>query len=573
MSPTTYEFHLQTEYHLREFERVLALHEILSCLRLGQVPRSTRVHVSLKLRDTVSAYASEPLPFPLDVSLGGDGHSNVVTCTTRNPLSEDVLKRLTFVQRVEWTRNGERGVIVPFQVYLNRLPKMMRNGLPLLADIESVRCNKREHGYLTHGFHSYKGKYYPQLVASLFNWCGVEPDDWVLDPFCGSGTTLVEATLRGIRSVGVDLNPLAALIADVKTSALLAPYEELDSYCQQMLKEVKEAIEYQRQSKDTLTDQFLTENAAHLREWFPPKALAQINTALRAIRRCEYPPARGIGLLTLSDNLREISYQDPESLRILRRKTDPPEPMLVERLTRGVQKRLASLEVLRHAAPYLPERFARARALTGDTRRLNDMLKRAHLRMVRFRAAITSPPYATALPYIDTDRLSLFALGLLRKDERASLEWGMIGNREIADAQRRALEAQLLSPNHGLPESVISHIREIHRRNATADVGFRRRNVAALLYKYFADMQATFVQVKDVLEQGSRFVVVIGNSSTVAGDESYEIRTDEWLAEIAVAQGFEHYDSIPMTDQAGYMRHSKNMIKAETITVLEKPAP
>jgi site-specific DNA-methyltransferase (cytosine-N4-specific) len=339
-----------------------------------------------------------------------------------------------------------------------------------------------------------------------------------------------------------------------------------------MLEAVVESIGRQEQSEDVPTDQFLPENAAYLREWFPPQALAQINATLRAIRRCEYLPARGIGLLTLSDNLREISYQDPESLRILRRKTDPPEPMLTERLMRGVQRRLASLEVLRHAAPYLPERPAHAQILTGDTRRLKEVLKEALLETVRFRAAITSPPYATALPYIDTDRLSIFALGLLRKEERAELEWGMIGNREIADARRRALEAQLLSSEHGLPETVLSPIREIHHRNAAADVGFRRRNVAALLYKYFADMQASFVQVKDVLEPGARFVVVIGNSSTVAGDEPYEICTDEWLTEIAVAQGFEHYESIPMTDQAGYMRHSKNMIKAETIIVLEKPA-
>src|SRR5258708_38124610 len=43
-----------------------------------------------------------------------------------------------------------------------------------------------------------------------------QPDEWVLDPFCGRGTTMFAARLRGLRCVGIDSNPIAAAIAAAK---------------------------------------------------------------------------------------------------------------------------------------------------------------------------------------------------------------------------------------------------------------------------------------------------------------------------------------------------------------------
>ena len=60
-----------------------------------------------------------------------------------------------------------------------------------------------------------------------------------------------------------------------------------------------------------------------------------------------------------------------------------------------------------------------------------------------FDAVITSPPYATALPYIDTQRLSLVLLGLIGADELRATEAALVGAREITIGERRALEAEL----------------------------------------------------------------------------------------------------------------------------------
>jgi site-specific DNA-methyltransferase (cytosine-N4-specific) len=73
--------------------------------------------------------------------------------------------------------------------------------------------------YLTHSLHPYPAKFPPQLpqrIMRKFMHKGMN----VVDPFCGSGTTLVEARLQGINSVGVDINGLACLLSKVKSTPL-----------------------------------------------------------------------------------------------------------------------------------------------------------------------------------------------------------------------------------------------------------------------------------------------------------------------------------------------------------------
>lgn len=75
-------------------------------------------------------------------------------------------------------------------------------------------------GYATHGLFPYRGKFHPQMVRGILNAMGLRPGMTVLDPMVGSGTTLVEAAVMGIDSVGLDVNPFARYLATVKIDAL-----------------------------------------------------------------------------------------------------------------------------------------------------------------------------------------------------------------------------------------------------------------------------------------------------------------------------------------------------------------
>lgn len=72
--------------------------------------------------------------------------------------------------------------------------------------------------YLTHDFFRYYGKFPPTIVSYLIKKYPCPPDGCLLDNFSGSGTSLVEAARRGIPSIGIDINPLACLAGEVKTT-------------------------------------------------------------------------------------------------------------------------------------------------------------------------------------------------------------------------------------------------------------------------------------------------------------------------------------------------------------------
>ncbi|MEM3827929.1 MAG: DNA methyltransferase [Conexivisphaerales archaeon] len=73
--------------------------------------------------------------------------------------------------------------------------------------------------YFTHGLHPYPARMVPQIAGRLLRRL-VHVNDVVLNPFCGSGGVLVEARLVGLNSIGIDINPLACLLAEVKSSPI-----------------------------------------------------------------------------------------------------------------------------------------------------------------------------------------------------------------------------------------------------------------------------------------------------------------------------------------------------------------
>ena len=74
---------------------------------------------------------------------------------------------------------------------------------------------RKETTYITHSYHRYPAKFIPQIVSRLIDKYS-NTGDLVVDPFGGCGTTLVESKVMGRHSIGVDINPVAVLIAQAK---------------------------------------------------------------------------------------------------------------------------------------------------------------------------------------------------------------------------------------------------------------------------------------------------------------------------------------------------------------------
>ena len=78
-----------------------------------------------------------------------------------------------------------------------------------------------------HSLHPYPAKFISDIPRTLINILPIPNNTIILDPFCGSGVTLIEAQKAGIESLGVDLNPIACLLSRVKTQPLSNDFLEI----------------------------------------------------------------------------------------------------------------------------------------------------------------------------------------------------------------------------------------------------------------------------------------------------------------------------------------------------------
>ena len=172
--------------------------------------------------------------------------------------------------------------------------------------------------YSVHGLHEYKGKFNPQVAKAILNIFGVGRDTRVLDPFCGSGTTLVECAHSGATGIGTDLNPLAVFLANAKLACLSTPVSLL---CADFAR-ISRRLAQLRAPRLARTD---TAREYYLRSWFDERQLAWIE-AVRSAVEASSDNARARILLSVASNLlRDYSDQDPSDLRIRRRSSPLPE--------------------------------------------------------------------------------------------------------------------------------------------------------------------------------------------------------------------------------------------------------
>lgn len=431
---------------------------------------------------------------------------------------------------------------------------------------EDEQSRRKDPKYVSHGIHPYKGKFYPQLAKCLLNVIGIESGAKVLDPFCGSGTTLLEARLNGLRAFGCDLNPLAAKIARAKVGII-----DIDpDLVLQAVGAIEENIRDLATQQPTGLEQFPEETHPEILSWFAEPIALQLNAVLRAIRNCSAGVLREYLEVVLSSIVREVSHQDPRDLRIRRRKTplnnaDVPK-LFLQRLSEQVDR----LEHFWATRGYSPFPFYDAKVVHGDSRKA-DAYRSLGIDAHSIDCVLTSPPYATALPYIDTDRLSLLLFFGLTSSSRRPLEMRLTGSREINLTERRHWEA-ILEEEKGisLPSNVVAFLKNLLATTRDNDVGFRRKNLPSLLLRFFADMAEVMTQCLRVLRTDGEMLFVVGDSTTEVDGKRVRIPTTDFVRDIACHLGMTCVEEINIEVTVENLKHIKHAITENRVLRLKR---
>jgi DNA modification methylase len=428
------------------------------------------------------------------------------------------------------------------------------------AVLENGGTARKDPKYVTHGLHPYKGKFYPQLAKGLLNLAKADEGAILLDPFCGSGTTLLEGYLGGLVAHGCDMNPLAAKIARAKTDILDTEPDVLI----EAVGALQEALARPPQKFPCASTAFPEACLDEIDRWFPAAVVGKLAWLKAEIAKVSAGAVRDFLEVVLSSVIREVSQQEPTDLRIRYRKTLLMDADLFTAFGDQLAVQVARIESFWRVRGRAPCRFHRASTVEGDNRKAETMM-RLGLTQGSVDFVLTSPPYATALPYIDTDRLSLLVLFGLSSLERRPLESSITGSREISPADRKRFDAQSVEET-GLPVSSVKFLKQMRSRLAKdADAGFRKQAVPALLMRYLVDMEAALRNVHAFCQRGAHAMIVIADNRTEIGGASLRIPTTDLVEDIAESVGFERMERIDISVTTENYLHQKNAITENVV--------
>ena len=384
---------------------------------------------------------------------------------------------------------------------------------------------------VTHLVHTYPAKLLPNIPIFFLNSGLLEiPNSVVYDPFCGTGTVLLEAILSGHRAIGSDSNPMARKITRAKTTA------HCGTELRRSLSEVlKVAMDQTPISFAPVVDEKI---------WFSEHARRSLGQLRSAIKFVMNPIVREFLEVSFSQCIRKSSLADPRMAVPVRRKDTncgvEDVFVLFEKTALNNIRRLERLpgsssptHVGKDARETLP--------LTCPSVGYADMI-------------ITSPPYAGAQKYIRASSLSLGWLDLVPGNKLRTLEKLNIGRENLTVEERQ-----------------ISWDNESKRLRNDLDMINEINPLRACIFaNYIADMRDALQTSLGALRVGGTIVLVIGDNM-VCG---MPIQTSHYIKEIALQQScrvvVELVDTIKSRGLMTKRNKSAGLISHEHVIVFRK---
>jgi len=391
--------------------------------------------------------------------------------------------------------------------------------------------------YLTHGIHPYPARMIPQIARRLIGRFSVV-GDVVLDPFCGSGTVTTECRLISRNGIGNDINPLACLLAKVKSTPI--DRRTLERYIPDLLQAVEQQI---LKSKHAVvkTECPSFKNVNH---WFKESVIDELAIMIRHVKEIDNEDVRDFAKACFSLTTLKASNIDfenspthPRALPHRKLKGHNPQPFEI--------LRKVTLESMTRMGQFCDasDKSVRITILNNDARNLPLPDESANL-------IVTSPPYGeeqNTIGYMRWAKLVLFWLGF--------------GQPFIRNVQKSTLGGTVRD---------VSEVRSATLKEIIDDAKTRNVKVVREALSFFDDYQVCLKEMFRLLKTGAHCCIVIGNRSLLGK----RIHMDVVTKDLGEHVGFTHektfYRSIPKKDMP-YANIMGETINRENIVILRKP--
>lgn len=395
----------------------------------------------------------------------------------------------------------------------------------------NAKCWSSDYG--THGFHRYVGRFPSHLIRALINSFGAQSGDIILDPFSGSGTTLVECRMMGIDAKGIEISPLSAMISRVKSQYPLASID--GAFLLESLTDFYEKhwnAFFNIHSKDSFTHQDVMDrpgnSIAHfsnIERWFTAEALLGTSIVVEYILT-QNGYVRDLLTIALSAKMRSIGNVDVDVVRAEYRKK-PRENVNVLKLVKSqLQKMLKGINDTISTCDNLLKNESSIEVIQGDV--LSTEIAEESISHI-----ITSPPYGVeSLSYLRTHLLSFRVLEPILGVDPYNFGRGVIGSEYLEDAEVCIDSFQVKNASKSY---VAFFDRMLSRNNASQDI-----KRITMMMKFFEDMYCLIECFSKWIKPNGHVAFIIGNKKL--GDEI--IPTDAIINEIFEFFGFTSNASI-----------------------------
>ena len=401
----------------------------------------------------------------------------------------------------------------------------------------SDRNKLRSEDRAVHDWYRFVLSFPPHLVRDYLERLGVEPTDTVLDPFCGTGTTLVECKKLGIAGVGIESNPMAHFASSVKVDwSVDAP--TLWEYAEEVAASTRETFERDGVGEWTGLPLLAANGNAQpsmrtlgpeqskllLKDSISPAPLHKTLVLLDEIDRHGDLNLRQYGRLALAKALahRIGNLKFGPEVGLGRIKDDAP---VVEAWLDGMGAIVHDIGIVREQA------LVPAQVHKADSREADRVLKPNSVD-----AVITSPPYPNEKDYTRTTRLESVILGLIRdRRELRTLKKDLVRSNTRGVYKSDTDDREVV--DHPAIQEIAMAI-ERRRIELGKTSGFERL-YPRVTQLYFGGMARHLASLRPVLRPGAKLAYVVGDQASYL---RVMIRTGQILADLAESLGYRVID-------------------------------